>query len=196
MAREDMVEVTARVSRKALAGLERLAQRLKASVEEVVGQSLESMSSYAGDLARWGLELKVRRENRVAALFDEVYFYAVEAWRGVVDRVLDRLKARGRFELEMLELDPDEPSLEMQFAALEGSDLLADRLRIYWRLDGVIVEAYYYLEEGVEPPHQMKGEGFDWAYLPDEHAIVVTVTGKRLRDLPPVHVLDKYSGLA
>jgi len=196
MAKSDRVEVRASIPGRALEGLERLARRLKASVEEVVAASLESMSAYTGDLARWGLELKVKRENRVAALFDEVYFYAVEAWRGVVDRVLDRLKARGRFELEMLDLDPDEPSLEIQFAALEGSDLLADRLRIYWRLDGVTVEAYYYLEEGVEPPLQRRGEGFDWSYLPDEHAIVVTVTGKRLRDLPPVHVLDKYSGLA
>ena len=189
-------ELRVRVSRQAYEGLERLASRLKAGVDEVVVASLESMSSYAGDLARWGLDLRVRKENRVQSLFDEVYFYAVEAWRGVVSRILDRLKARGRFELEMLELDPDEPSIEVHLVALEGSDLRADRLHIHWSLDAVTVEAYYYLEEGEEPPLQRSGEGFDWAYLPDEHAVVVTVTGRSIRDIPPVHVLDRYSGVA
>ena len=190
-----MPRVEVEVSEEALRGLERLASRLKAGVDEIVAASLESMSAYAGDLARWGLELKVRKEHRVQSLFDEVYFYAVEAWRGLVDRILDRLKAKGRFELEMLEFDPDEPSVEVELTALEGSDLLADRLRINWSMRGVIVEAYYYLEEGEEPPLQRRGEGYDWAYLPDEHAIVVTVTGEKLSDIPPVYVLDRYSGL-
>jgi len=184
------------VSEEALKGLERLASRLKASPGEVVGASLESMASYAGDLARWGLELRVKREHRVQALFDEVYFYAVEAWRSIVSKVLDRLKARGRFELTMLDFDPDEPSIEMELVALEGSDLLADKLVIHWSMEGVTVEAYYYLEEGEEPPLQRAGEGYDWAYLPDERAVVVTVRARSLRDVPPVHVLDKYSGLA
>jgi len=184
------------VSGDALKGLERLASRLKAAPEEVLRSNLESMAEYAGDLARWGLELRVRRENRVQALFDEVYFYAVEAWRSVVSRILDRLKARGRFELTMLDFDPDEPSIEVELVALEGSDLLADKLVIHWSLDGVTIEAYYYLEEGEEPPLQRAGDGYDWAYLPDERAVVVTVRARSLREAPPVHVLDKYSGLA
>ncbi len=191
-----MAELRVRVGDEATRGLEKLASRLGVDVGEVVSSCLESLSSYAGELARWGLDLRVRKENRVQSLFDEVFFYAVEAWRGLVSRVLDRLKARGRFELELLEFDPDEPEIHLEFVALEGSDLLADRLRVYWSPGGVLVEAVYYLEEGVEPPLPRKGEEFDWAYLPDEHAIVVSARAPSLREAPPVHVLDKYSGLS
>ncbi len=183
------------VGEEAYRGLEKLASRLKTSVADVVRASIESLSPYAGELARWGLDLRVKKENRVDSLFDEIYFYAVEAWRGLVSRILDRLKARGRYELEMLEFNPDEPSIIVELVALEGSDLLADRVRIDWGMDGVLLESYYYLEEGVEPPLQRRGEGFDWVYLPDEHAIVVTVRGRRFGELPPIHVLDRYSGL-
>ncbi len=191
-----MPRIEVEVSDEVAEGLGKLAARLKAEPEEVVSASLESMAPYAGDLARWGLDLRVKKENRLRSLFDEVYFYAVEAWRGLVSRILDRLKARGRFELEMLEFDPDEPSITVELVALEGSDLLADKLRIYWTMKGVLVEAYYYLEEGEEPPLPRRGEGYDWAYLPDEHAVVVAVEAPSLREAPPVHVLDKYSGLA
>ena len=190
-----MPEIRVEVSSEALRGLERLAESLKTSVEDLVAGSLESMSAYSGHLARWGLELRVRKEHRVASLFDEVYFYAVEAWRGLVSRILDRLKARGRFELEMLEFDPEEPGVIVELVALEGSDLLADRLRIDWGVNEVLVEAYYYLEEGEEPPLPRQGEGFDWVYLPDERAVVVTVRAPKLSMIPPVHVIDKYSGL-
>jgi len=190
-----LVEVRVEVDRETGERLSRMAERLKASVDDLVKASLESMAAYSGDLARWGLDLRVRKEHRLASLFDEVYFYAVEAWRSLVSRVLDRLKARGRFELEMLEFDPDEPGFIMEFAALEGSDLLADRLRVDWGPDGVLVEAYYYLEEGEEPPLQRHGEDYDWAYLPDERAVVVTVRRRSLREVPPVYVLDRYSGL-
>lgn len=191
-----MVRLEVEASKEAMVGLERLAERLGVGVEELVSALLESLAPYAGELARWGLELKVRRENRVQSLFDEVVFYAVEAWRGVVERVLDKLKARGRFELEMLQLDPDEGEITLELVALEGSDLAADRLRIHWSPRGVLVEAYYYLEEGEEPPLQRRGEGYDWAYLPDEHAVVVTVQARSLSEVPPVYVLDRYSGVA
>lgn len=191
MLMEIRVEIGGETSEK----LSRMAERLKANVEDIVRASLESMAAYSGELARWGLDLKVRKEHRLASLFDEVYFYAVEAWKSLVSRVLDRLKAKGRFELEMLEFDPDEPGFIMEFAALEGSDLMADRLRLDWGPDGVLVEAYYYLEEGEEPPLQRQGEDYDWAYLPDEKAVVVTVRKRSLREVPPVYVLDRYSGL-
>ena len=191
MLMEIRVEIGGETSEK----LSRMAERLKANVEDIVRASLESMAAYSGELARWGLDLKVRKEHRLASLFDEVYFYAVEAWKSLVSRVLDRLKAKGRFELEMLEFDPDEPGFIMEFAALEGSDLMADRLRLDWGPDGVLVEAYYYLEEGEEPPLQRHGEDYDWAYLPDEKAVVVTVRKRSLREVPPVYVLDRYSGL-
>ena len=103
------MEVRVEVDRDTGERLSRMAERLKASVDDLVKASLESMAAYSGDLARWGLDLRVRKEHRLASLFDEVYFYAVEAWRSLVSRVLDLVKARGRFELEMLEFDPDEP---------------------------------------------------------------------------------------
>jgi hypothetical protein len=189
------MELRVEVNDDAYKGVEKLANRLKVRVDKVVQACSESMSSYSGELARWGLDLKVRREHRLASLFDEVFFYAVESWRGLVSKVLDRLKARGRFELEMLEFDPDEPGFIMEFAALEGSDLLADRLRIDWGPRDVLVEAYYFLEEGEEPPLQRHGEDYDWSYLPDERAIVVSVSRRSLREVPPIYVLDHYSGL-
>jgi len=189
------VEITINVDEKTFEGLKKLADRLKVDVNQLIESSLASMSDYSGELARWGLELRVKKENRVQSLFDEVYFYAVEAWRGLVSKILDRLKAKGRFELEMLEFNPAEPSIIVELVALEGSDLLADRLRIDWSMDGVLLEAYYYLEEGQEPPLARQGEDYDWAYLPDEHAVVVTVRADSLLKIPPVHVIDKLSGL-
>lgn len=189
------MELTIRLDDEVAGRLERMAARLKASVEEIVEASLSSMAEYAGELARWGLDLRVKKEHRVESLFDELYFYAVEAWRGLVSKILDRLKARGRFELEMLEFNPLEPSIIVEMTALEGSDLLADKIRIDWGMDGVLLEAYYYLEEGEEPPLARQGEGYDWAYLPDEHAVVVTVRGRSLADIPPIHVIDRLSGL-
>lgn len=189
------MELVIELDEKTLNKLIRMAEALKSSVDELVVASLSSMAEYNSELAKWGLDLKVRKEHRVGSLFDEVYFYAVEAWRGLVSRILDKLKARGRFELEMLEFNPDEPGIVVELAALEGSDLLADRVRIDWSLDGVLLEAYYYLEEGSEPPLARHGEGYDWAYLPDERAVVVSIKAKSLRDLPPIHVIDRLSGV-
>lgn len=189
------MELTIKVDEKTLEGLRKLAERLKVDINQLIESSLVSMSDYSGELARWGLELKVKKENRAQSLFDEVYFYAVEAWRGLVSKILDRLKAKGRFELEMLEFNPAEPSIIIELVALEGSDLLADRIRIDWSMDGVLLEAYYYLEEGQEPPLARHGDDYDWAYLPDEHAVVVTIRADNLLNVPPIHVIDKLSGL-
>ena len=128
------------------------------------------------------------------SLFEEVIYYGVEAWRGLVSRVLTRLKARGRYELEMLDFDPEGPSIELELVALEGSDLKADKIRLFWTMRGVTLEAYYYLEEGQEPPKGAKElKGVEWAYLPDEHAVVLTFQAQSLSGLPPIHAIDRMA---
>ena len=175
--------------------VEGLAGRLGVGVGELVRVVFDVLGSYAGDIVGWAGDLRVRREHRVEAVFEELVFYGVSLKRGVVDRVLDVLRARGRFELENFEVEPESGGLEIELVALEGSDLGADRLVIGWSPRGVIVEAYYYLEEDETPPplRRPRQEGIDVSYLPDEHAILVTATGRTLRDIPPVHVLDRIA---
>ncbi|GAB6147463.1 hypothetical protein [Stetteria hydrogenophila] len=149
------------------------------------------MASYKGIILELADKLRVKKEHLPDSVFEELVYYGVEAWRGILEPVLWRLRAVGRFELETLELDPDAPSIEVELVALEGSDLLADRVRLNWSTKGVVMEVYYYLEEGVEPPRGLRVRGGDWAYLPDEHAILVTFQGKKLSDLPPIHAVDR-----
>ncbi len=175
--------------------LEDLAHRLKTTPSDLTQVLADVLASYKDDIESWGLELKVRKEHRIEALFEELVYYAVSAKKGIVDRVLDKLKAKGRFELENLELDPDSGSLEIEFVALEGSDLEADAVRVGWSPEGVIVEALYYLEEDIPPARlpKPKDPKIVVDYLPDEHAILVTATGKSLSEIPPIHVLDRIA---
>ncbi len=184
MARKIEVEV----SEAAYEKLSKAAERLGTDVSGLLSAASESLSSYTGDLVEWGLELRVRKENRVQAVFDELVYYGVEARRGVVNRVLSMLKAKGRFELEELTLDPVEPSLEIELVALEGSDLLCDRVRINWSLNGVIVESYYYNIGSEAKTGTISG--FNVSYLPDEDALVVSYTARSLTEVPPLHKFD------
>ena len=184
MARKIEVEV----SEAAYEKLSKAAERLGTDVSGLLSAASESLSSYTGDLVEWGLELRVRKENRVQAVFDELVYYGVEARRGVVNRVLSMLKAKGRFELEELTLDPVEPSLEIELVALEGSDLLCDRVRINWSLNGVIVEAYYYNVGSEAKTGTISG--FNVSYLPDEDALVLSYTARSLTEVPPLHKFD------
>ena len=183
------------VSEETLELAGRLAERLHVDVNELLRSLLDVLGSYSGELTEWALDLRVRREHMPDALFEELVYYGVEAKRGVVDRVLNILRARGRFELEHLELDPDTGTIELEMVALEGSDLEADRIRVSWSPNGVIVEAIYYLDEDTPPPiiRKPKDPKIDVAYLPDEHAILVSATGKSLRDVPPIHVMDRIA---
>jgi hypothetical protein len=191
--KEREFEVRLRLPEEVAEKLQRLADELGADLETVAYNVLDVLASYSGEVAAWARVLRVKKHNKPVSIFEELIYYGVEAWRGIVAKILDTLKAKGRFELEELDFDPDEPSFEIELVALEGSDLKADRLRIYWTLSGVTMEAYYYLEEGEEPPAPKKESPFDWTYLPDEHAVVITVTGERLRDLPPVHEVDRVA---
>ncbi|MEB3845380.1 MAG: hypothetical protein LRS48_06875 [Desulfurococcales archaeon] len=181
---------------EALDGLERLSATLKVRPEDVLASAGSVFADYSEDLSRWGLELKVRREHRLDSLMEEVVYYAVTSYRNVVSRLLDRLKAKGRFELEHFEIIPEDSTLVVELVALEGSDIAADRVRIVWSPEGVLVEAYYYLEEDLEPPLRRNPEGFSWDYLPDEHAIVVAVQAKSMREVPPLYRFDQASGVA
>ncbi len=189
----DSIEVKARLERDKAEKLARLADELGVDLNQLTYNVLDVLSSYAGEVASWARLLRVKKHNKPVSIFEELIYYGVEAWRGLVAKVLDRLNAKGRFELEELDFDPEEPSIELEMVALEGSDLRADRIRIYWTLDGVTLEAYYYLEEGEEPPRPERESPYTWHYLPDEHAVVITVSGRRLRDIPPIHVLDRVA---
>lgn len=187
------IEVKVHMEAEKASKLTRLAEELGIDLNKLTYNLLDVLSTYSGEVAAWARVLRVKRHNKPISIFEELIYYAVEAWRGIVAKVLERLNAKGRYELEELDFDPDEPSIEMELVALEGSDLKADRIRIYWSMKGVALEAYYYLEEGEEPPRPEREAPFKWDYLPDEHAVVISVSGERLRDLPPIHVLDKVA---
>lgn len=187
---EERAALEVKVDEETLAELRELAERLGVPLEELAAVVLDVVADYRGLIGEWADRLRVRRENKAVSVFEELVYYGVEAWRGIVEPVLRRLRASGRFELEMLEFDPDAPAIEMEFYALEGSDLQADRIRLYWTPQGVTLEAYYYLEEGIEPPHAPRSE-VEWDYLPDEHAIVITVTAPSIAKLPPIHAIDR-----
>ncbi|MCE4602995.1 MAG: hypothetical protein F7C08_03280 [Desulfurococcales archaeon] len=178
------------VGEESLGELERLAKSLGTEPGRLLSILAEVASSYAEDLISMARVLRVRRENKPYSIVEEIFYYGVEAWRGIVDKVLTRLKARGRYELEELDLDPDDPSIEIELIALEGSDLKADKVRINWSIHGVIVEAYYYIGEYYERvPARLRG--FDVSYLPDEEALLISYTGDSLSSVPPLHVFDE-----
>lgn len=183
--------VTVRLSRDAYEAFEEIASTLGVTVEEAASKLLDVVATYKGVLAELSSKLRVKKEHMPDSVFEELVYYGVEAWRGVLEPLLWRLKAVGRFELETLELDPEDGSLEVELIALEGSDLKADVVRLNWNPKGVVMEVYYYLDEGVEPPRELRVSGGDWAYLPDEHAVMVTFQAKRLTDLPPIHAVDR-----
>lgn len=159
-------------------------------VGDVVSVLAEVAASYRGDISSWAGELKVRRDHKKYSVFEELFFYGVSTWRELVSKVLSHLRARGRFELEDLDFDPESGHLELELVALEGSDLKADRVLVAWSPSGVYMEVYYYLEDGSEPPRPEERIDTDWSYLPDENALVLSYKGSRLSELPPIHRVD------
>ena len=170
--------------------LNEMAEALDITIEDFSMKILDVISSYKNLILELGQRLKVKKEHKVDSIFEELIYYGVEAWRGILDPILRKLKASGRFELETLQFDPSAPSIEIELVALEGSDLLADVVRIFWTLKGVTMEVIYYLEEGIEPPRGVKTD-LHWDYLPDEHAIIVVVQAPSIDKLPPIYVIDK-----
>ncbi len=171
--------------------LSRLSEVLGVDVVNVIDVMAEVAAVYHKELSHWARELRVKKENIPFSLFEEMFYYAITAWRELISKTLEAVRARGRYELEELDFDPASGTLEAEFVALEGSDLKADRLVILWSPSGVSLEAYYYLEEGEEPPKPGEKGSLAWDYLPDEHALVIHVSGSGLDSLPPVYKLDQ-----
>ncbi len=187
---KEFKEIKINVPKDVYEDINELAQQLGSNFQEVLVKILDIVSSYKNLIVELSRVLRVKKEHKVDSVFEELIYYGVEAWRGVLEPLLRSLKAWGRFELEMLEFDPVLPAIELELVALEGSDLLADAVRIYWTMKGVTMEVKYYLEEGIEPPRGVKVD-LNWNYLPDEHAIVVTIQAPSITKLPPIYVIDK-----
>ncbi|BAN89633.1 hypothetical protein [Aeropyrum camini] len=175
--------------------LGRLAEKLGVEIDELLSTVADVTSSYWSDIAEWSGVLRVRRRNKHVSVFEELYYYGISLWRDLVSPVLERLNAKGRFELEGIDFDPEEGQLEVEMVALEGSDLKADRLVVIWSPKGVYMEAYYYLDEEEEPPRPSRQLDFEWSYLPDEHAIVISHSAETLSGLPPVFRVDREAEL-
>jgi len=186
-------EIRVEIDDEKVKKLEGLVAALGVNLNELTYILLDITSSYAGELKGWANDLRVKKENKPYSVFEELFFYGLEAWRSLVAKILNKLRARGRFELEALDFDPGEPSIEIEMVALEGSDLKADRLRIYWTLKGVTMEVYYYMEEGLEPPRPQEKSPTDWYYLPDEHAVVLVFRAEDIDGLPPIHAVDRMA---
>lgn len=167
-----------------------MAEALGVTSEELSMKILDVISSYKNIVLELGQRLKVKKEHKIDSIFEELVYYGVETWRGILEPLLRRLRASGRFELETLQFDPSGPAIEIELVALEGSDLLADEIRLYWTLKGITMEIIYYLEEGMEPPRIIKAD-IPWDYLPDEHAIVITFQASSIDKLPPIYAIDR-----
>ncbi|BAA79126.2 hypothetical protein APE_0214.1 [Aeropyrum pernix K1] len=175
--------------------ISRLAERLGVEPARLLGTLADVTSTYWREIAEWAENLRVRRHNKHVSVFEELYYYGVSLWRDIVAPLLERLNAKGRFELEGIDFDPDEGLLEVEMIALEGSDLKADRLVVTWSPKGVHMEVYYYLEEDEEPPRPSRQLDFEWSYLPDEHAIVISHSAETLSGLPPIYRVDREADL-
>jgi hypothetical protein len=103
---------------------------------------------------------------------------------------LDIVKARGCYELESLDFEPLEPLIEVEMVALESCRYKADKLSLAWSPKGVILEVYYYLEPGVKPGLHIT-LAYEWSYLPDEHAVVISVTALSIAQIPPLEDIEK-----
>ena len=189
----DGVEIRFKIDRDKAVKLQKLANELGVDLNTMASNIIDVISSYSGDIALWARTLKVKRHNKPVSIFEELVYYGVEAWRGLVAKILDKLNAKGRYELEELDFDPDEPGFEIEMVALEGSDLKADVIRLHITPRETILEAYYYLEEGEEPPSPKKEIPFEWYYLPDEHAVVIAAKASTVSMLPKIHVVDKVA---
>jgi len=190
MASQGEAVIQVKLDEDTLGELREIAEALNSTPEEVAAKLLDIVASYKGLIVELANTLRVKREHKVDSVFEELVYYGVEAWRGILEPILRKLRASGRFELEMLEFDPRGPSLEVELVALEGSDLRADVVRLYLTPRGATMEVMYYLEEGIEPPMGVKVD-LPWDYLPDEHAIVVTIQADNVDSLPPIHVVDR-----
>lgn len=183
------VKIEVKVSEEAYSRLSQLAGELGVSVDSLASSALDVIASYSQDIASLGFKLAVSRDKKVFSVFEELIYYGVLGWREVVNKILEHLNAVGLFELEDMEFDPLGPLIEIEMVALEASTLKADSLRIAWSQKGAAMEVYYYLEDKVKPAPREELK-YEWSYLPDEHAIVVSVVASSITELPTLGSIE------
>lgn len=184
------VELKISISKSVYDKISGLAEALKTKPEDLVKTMLEVLADYTSEVSRLGASLAVSDEKRATSTFEELLYYGVESWRSLVEVLLDILGAKGCYELESIDFEPLEPLLEIEMVALEGCKFKADRLVVSWSTKGVMVEVFYYLESRPKPAPQVS-LAYEWSYLPDEHAVVVSVTGSSIAEIPRIEVIDR-----
>lgn len=178
------------VNSRVYEAIEKLARRLNTNVEGLALALLDIVAEYSNDIAGLGRELAVSDDKRAVSTLEELIYYGIESWRNIINNLLGIIKARGCYELESLDFEPLEPLVEVEMVALEGCRYEADKLSLTWSPKGVVLEAYYYLEPGVKlEPHTTLA--YEWSYLPDEHAIVVSITASSIEQIPTLDSIEK-----
>ncbi|MEM1774505.1 MAG: hypothetical protein QXO93_05320 [Acidilobaceae archaeon] len=186
----ESIEVKIRLSRDVYERLEGLAKSISVSVDVLVSNLVDVLSSYSSDISSLTRDLRVSKEKLPVSIFEELVFYGVEAWRSIANSILEAIGARGSFELESIDFEPLEPLLELEFVAFEGSEFKADRLVVAWSTRGVSLEVYYYLEDKPKPAPRIS-IAYEWSYLPDEHAVVVSIVSDSIAKIPSLAEIDK-----
>ena len=171
----------------------KLAEKLNTNVTNIVLQVLSILADYSSDIAGLGELLAVSGDKKAESTFEELIYYGVESWRSIVNPLLGYLGAVGCYELESIDFEPLEPLLEVEMVALEGCRYKVDRLTLTWSPKGVSLEAYYYLERGVRPSPKAS-IAYEWSFLPDENAIVVSITAPSIAQIPQLEAIDRELG--
>ena len=171
----------------------KLAEKLNTNVANIVLQVLSILADYSSDIAGLGELLAVSSDKRAESTFEELIYYGVESWRSIVNPLLGYLGAVGCYELESIDFEPLEPLLEVEMVALEGCRYKVDRFTLTWSPKGVSLEAYYYLERGVRPSPKAS-IAYEWSFLPDENAIVVSITAPSIAKIPQLEAIDRELG--
>jgi len=188
-AEEEKVELKVVVDKKVYEKISKLSEAFKTKPEDFTAALLDVLSDYSGDIASLGKDLAVSDDKRALSTLEELVFYGVESWRRIVNTILELLGAKGCYELESIDFEPLEPLIEVEFVALEGCKFKADRVVVSWSPKGVVLEAFYYLESRPRPEPKVK-LAFEWSYLPDEHAILLSVARTSIAEIPRLQVLD------
>lgn len=184
------MELRLNVDPKIYEAVSKLAQSLNTTVSDVTLALLDILAEYSNDIAGLGKDLAVSDDKRAVSTLEELVYYGIESWRNIVNTLLDIIKAKGCYELESLDFEPLEPLIEVEMVALESCRYKADKLSLAWSPKGVILEVYYYLEPGVKPGLHIT-LAYEWSYLPDEHAVVISVTASSIAQIPPLEDIER-----
>ncbi len=190
VSRGGVVELRLEVDSKVYEEVDKLAKGLGSSVANLIIAVLDVLADYSNDIVSLGRELAISEDKRVISALEELVYYGVESWRNIVNPLLDYLKARGCYELESLDFEPLEPLIEIEMIALEGCKYKVDKLILTWSAKGISLEAYYYLEDGIKPSPSTTLT-YEWSYIPDENAIVISIIASTITQVPPLDSIEK-----